>query len=66
MAVFSATLWTQQQQFLQQQESAYLSAMGATDLIQQATAPGIIVSVEFEVFGQVQGEYFCCIFFYHH
>ncbi|KAF4525720.1 hypothetical protein B566_EDAN011897 [Ephemera danica] len=54
----SVYLWTQQQQFLQQQEQIYLREMGATDLIQQAANPGIIVSVEFEVFGQVQGMYF--------
>jgi predicted lysophospholipase L1 biosynthesis ABC-type transport system permease subunit len=55
MAVFTQTLWSQQQQSIYQQESIYLREMGATDnLIQQATAPAM-VSVEFEVFGHVQG-----------
>ncbi|XP_059475920.1 acylphosphatase-2 [Neocloeon triangulifer] len=58
MAVFTQTLWSQQQQTIYQQESVYLRQMGATDnLIQQANATAI-VSVEFEVFGQVQGVYF--------
>jgi hypothetical protein len=44
-----------QQESIQQQESIYLRQMGATDnLIQQATA-NATVSVEFEVFGHVQG-----------
>jgi len=55
MAVFTQTLWTLQQESIHQQESIYLRQMGATDnLIQQATAAAT-VSVEFEVFGQVQG-----------
>lgn len=63
MAVFTQTLWTLQQESIQQQESIYLRQMGATDnLIQQATAAAT-VSVEFEVFGQVQGRTKNFIFF---
>ncbi|CAB3382523.1 Hypothetical predicted protein [Cloeon dipterum] len=59
MAVFTQTLWSMQQQSIYQQESLYLSQMGAADnhLVQQANATAL-VSVEFEVFGQVQGVYF--------